>query len=178
MLVYIEEESVRNLLKYLKQKFPLLIIVDYEMQNPNDAFGQMMVSNFHDNGCDLAGINFFNSISDIEKNYRAIFEKPGSESTDENSQEFKFDILDMNKATTQCIDVEELNRILKLEFLDEYEEFVLMQSHYFVSMAKFVNHEKLQQAGTMELEDQSQDPENRLISALEVFNNFSIRTEK
>lgn len=81
----------------------------------------------------------------------------------------------MNKVTTLCIDPEELNRILKLEFLDEYEEFMLMQSHYFVSMAKFVDQSKLQSGGSMEQEQNAQSQEVKSVSALDVLNNFSIR---
>lgn len=39
------------------------------------------------------------------------------------------------------ISKQELNRISKIEWLDEYEEFDLMQEHYFVSLAKYTRDE-------------------------------------
>lgn len=46
------------------------------------------------------------------------------------------DILTMKDIYYNKINQDELKRIHKLEWIDEYEEFDLMMSHYFVSIAK------------------------------------------
>jgi hypothetical protein len=46
VLTYIEGSKIDNLLKYLSDKFENLIFVTYEMFNPYDSFGKMMVKNF------------------------------------------------------------------------------------------------------------------------------------
>lgn len=43
MLAYIKGEFVDKLLKTIYDKFDFCIFMDYEMYNPNDPFGKMMV---------------------------------------------------------------------------------------------------------------------------------------
>lgn len=56
VLSYIEADLVDNLVSFIKEKFDLAFIFDYEMYNPNDRFGQMMVKNFKERGCPLIGM--------------------------------------------------------------------------------------------------------------------------
>ncbi len=46
MLVYLEEESVQKLKTYFRSTLANFVLVDYEMFNPDDAFGRRMVINF------------------------------------------------------------------------------------------------------------------------------------
>ena len=46
VLVYIEEQSVHDLKAFLRNSLSNFALVDYEMFNPNDAFGRRMVQNF------------------------------------------------------------------------------------------------------------------------------------
>lgn len=39
------------------------------------------------------------------------------------------------------ISPQEISRIAKLEWMDEFEELDLMQSHYFISIAKKLSHD-------------------------------------
>lgn len=41
---------------FINQNFNLAFVFDYEMYNPHDRFGQMMVKNFDVRGCPLVGI--------------------------------------------------------------------------------------------------------------------------
>lgn len=89
-------------MKYLRENFSHLVVVDYEMFNPNDAFGKVMVRNFESRGCSLVGIEFFNSLKDIKSEYDEIFADEDSTHT--------FEILDMNDVTKFCIDQKETTR--------------------------------------------------------------------
>lgn len=46
VLSYINADKVDNLIETIGRSFDLCFVFDYEMYNPNDRFGQMMVKNF------------------------------------------------------------------------------------------------------------------------------------
>ena len=46
VLVYLEAQAVRNLKQQLANYFSDVVLLDYEMFNASDAFGQVMVRNF------------------------------------------------------------------------------------------------------------------------------------
>ena len=46
VLVYLHESSVTDVRRDLRNFFSNFVMVDYEMLNPSDAFGSMMVKNF------------------------------------------------------------------------------------------------------------------------------------
>ena len=46
VLSYIQSQPVDDLLKFIHDSFRLNWVFDYEMFNPNDRFGKMMVKNF------------------------------------------------------------------------------------------------------------------------------------
>ena len=46
VMVYLEPESVKELIKFISNKFKMTIFMDYEMFNPMSNFGKMMVKNF------------------------------------------------------------------------------------------------------------------------------------
>lgn len=56
VLSYIDSDRVDDLMGFINQNFSLAFVFDYEMYNPNDRFGQMMVKNFNQRGCPLVGI--------------------------------------------------------------------------------------------------------------------------
>ena len=56
VLSYINSDKVDELIGFINKTFNLAFVFDYEMYNPNDRFGQMMVKNFDKRGCPLIGI--------------------------------------------------------------------------------------------------------------------------
>ncbi len=46
MLAYIPDPPFRKLINFLRERFTIARLVNYEMMNGNDRFGKMMVSNF------------------------------------------------------------------------------------------------------------------------------------
>lgn len=56
VLSYIDADKIDNLLKFIQNSFSFAYFFDYEMYDPADRFGQMMVKNFDMMGCPLVGI--------------------------------------------------------------------------------------------------------------------------
>ena len=59
LLIYLKNEDSSRILQWLGSFFkqsPYLGIVNYEMINPFDSFGQTMLNNLMERGCDLLGI--------------------------------------------------------------------------------------------------------------------------
>jgi tRNA wybutosine-synthesizing protein 4 len=56
VLSYIDADKVDHMVSFIKDKFNLAFLFDYEMYNPSDRFGQMMVKNFQMRGCPLVGM--------------------------------------------------------------------------------------------------------------------------
>ena len=106
------------MLKFIKKEFSFAYLFDYEMYDPNDRFGQMMVKNFNMMGCPLVGIYKYPNLKD----QFTRFENCGWKATE---------CLTMAKIYYECIDPEERKKIEKLEMLDELEEWNLIMSHYF-----------------------------------------------
>jgi len=52
------------LLNFIKKEFSFAYLFDYEMYDPNDRFGQMMVKNFTSMGCPLVGIYKYPNLKD------------------------------------------------------------------------------------------------------------------
>lgn len=123
VMVYLEPASVTGLIGFVASTFAQAIFVDYEMFNPSSSFGKMMVRNFKERGVPLVSIDRFRSLPEIEQMYTACgFDSCAAE--------------DMHSIFTQRLPKKELQRIRKLEWLDELEEIALIQSHYFISIAK------------------------------------------
>ena len=122
VLAYIDKKAIEALLDFLVQKFNCLALLDYDMVNPNDPFGKMMVYNFAQRGIPLVGINFFESLESIKGHYL--------------KRHMTCEIANMRTIYYKYLDQHEKQRIEKLEFLDELEEWWLVQEHYFISLSK------------------------------------------
>ena len=59
LLVYLEPENSGKIMQWIVDTFKdskYLGFINYEMIEPNDAFGETMMSNLQARGCDLLGI--------------------------------------------------------------------------------------------------------------------------
>ena len=121
VLAYIEQQYIDAFISFVSSEFPAVSMLDYDMVNPSDPFGKMMLHNFKQRGIPLVGMSFFTSIGEIKKHY----EEKG----------FTTEIHTMREMYYQVIDQDERKRIERLEFLDELEEFYLVQEHYFMSLS-------------------------------------------
>ena len=121
--MYIDPKKVNALFEFINESFSKTIFMDYEMYNPGTSFGTMMVRNFKLMGINLVGMTGFPSLESV----RERFLKTGFRDVE---------IYDMNTVYYKKMGVKELQRVQKLEWLDELEEMTMMMKHYYLLMAK------------------------------------------
>jgi len=119
VLVYMEPEHSQNLVNFCTKFFENCAIINYEMINPHDSFGKVMVENIEDRGCKLLGLR---EIDSIEKQ-KQRFLKGGFE---------KVFGVTMLEFWEKYAEKAERARIEKIEIFDEFEEWNILQSHYCV----------------------------------------------
>lgn len=118
VLVYIENDCVNRLLKWISSKFSSGLFVNYEMCNMNDTFGEVMLGNLRVRGCNLAGISHCKNL-DMQKARFLNNGWMGSQG---------WDMVQIYYAFTES----ERHRIEKIEFLDEQELLIQLFQHYCV----------------------------------------------
>lgn len=94
----------------------------YEQINPSDPFGKVMVENLQQRGCPLLSIHEYPTLAlqrerYLQRGWQRCFAE------------------DMNKIYSTYLDQADVDRIHKLEMMDEFEEWHLIQGHYFVLVA-------------------------------------------
>lgn len=131
VLIYLKPESIKSILGFLNGHFTSdLSVMCYEMINPGDAFGKMMLENLEDRGCRLQGIHDCPS----EASQIARLKEHGGMTSAE--------CFNMSVVYSRKLDAADRARIEKLEIFDEYEEWDLLSSHYCVSLGRrFANEE-------------------------------------
>ncbi|EAA18792.1 unknown protein-related [Plasmodium yoelii yoelii] len=137
VLIYLEVESSDNLIKTLSELMKnTACIVVYEQVNPNTAFGAIMIDNFNQRGISLKSIYKYNSLELQMERYKRL----GWSNVYIN---------DMNEIYDYHINSEEKKKIEKIEMFDEFEEWRLLQNHYFILVAfnchKNIHSNKLKQ---------------------------------
>ncbi|CDO66862.1 leucine carboxyl methyltransferase, putative [Plasmodium reichenowi] len=144
VLIYLETESSDNLIKKLSElmKNTSCIIV-YEQVNPNTAFGKVMIDNFSHRGINLKSIyKYYNLQTQLER-YKSL-------------GWVNVYINDMNEIYDYHINMEEKKKIELIEMFDEFEEWRLLQNHYFILVAfncyNNINLEELKQFLTCQKE--------------------------
>lgn len=100
---------------------PSALIV-YEQFNPNDRFGKVMVDNLAQRGCPLLSIHEYPTLEDQRERYLSRGWERAA-------------VWDMNTVYSRYLDQADVERIHKLELLDEFEEWHLIQGHYFLLVA-------------------------------------------
>jgi [phosphatase 2A protein]-leucine-carboxy methyltransferase len=121
VFVYLTVERSSELLSFLSSKFSHSYVVNYEMCNLNDKFGQIMLENMESRGCALLGGEVCKSI----EMQRSRFENSG------------FPFCEINTMTHfyKQIDEKERKRIESIEFLDEVELLTQLLDHYCIALA-------------------------------------------
>lgn len=120
-LIYLSPEAADNVLNYFSHQFgeaPLAVAI-YEPFRPGDSFGQTMIRNLMTRGIVLKTIEKY---ADPEKQRERLRQ------------------LGMEARAKDCEDIwrgwvsaEEKERVDRLEWMDEIEEFVLLVKHYCVA---------------------------------------------
>lgn len=113
-------KDVENLFSLCSQSFSRLFVVYYDLVNPLDSFGRTMLANLKLRGISLPGL----LECPAEKDHEERLRRNGIE---------KASVLNMTDYMGKFLSKEERNRIFHLEFIDELEEFNLLQSHACVA---------------------------------------------
>nr|CAG4640981.1 EOG090X08O3 [Eulimnadia texana] len=121
VLVYMKSSDSRILIKDLAEKFEKCVFVNYEQANMNDKFGQVMMNNLKTRGCELAGIDDCLSL-DTQENRFIDNGWDGASA------------LDMLQVY-HLLPKDEINRVEKIEFLDEVELLQQLLEHYCMCIA-------------------------------------------
>mmetsp|Transcript_97083 Transcript_97083/g.153069 ORF Transcript_97083/g.153069 Transcript_97083/m.153069 type:complete len:381 (-) Transcript_97083:54-1196(-) len=120
VLVYMQALHGDSIIKWAASavsEAPSAMVV-YEQVNPHDPFGKVMVENLRQRGCPLLSIHEYPTLEAQRQRYL----QRGWE---------QCLAVDMNEVYSKYLDQKDLDRIHKLEMMDEFEEWNLIQGHYF-----------------------------------------------
>uniref|UniRef100_A0A8C5T593 tRNA wybutosine-synthesizing protein 4 n=1 Tax=Malurus cyaneus samueli TaxID=2593467 RepID=A0A8C5T593_9PASS len=122
VLTYMENTRSDALIQWAAEHFPQACFLLYEQVHPEDPFGHVMQQHFSQLNSALHSLAQY---PDCEAQQRRFLEKGWTECS----------VMDMNEFFTCCIPEDEQQRVQTLEPFDEYEEWHLKCSHYFVLAA-------------------------------------------
>ncbi|XP_068528343.1 tRNA wybutosine-synthesizing protein 4 isoform X6 [Anas acuta] len=122
VLTYLENSRSDALIQWAAEHFSQACFLLYEQMHPEDSFGRVMQQHFSQLNSALHSLSQY---PDCEAQQRRFFEKGWTECS----------VMDMNEFFTCCIPENEQQRVQSLEPFDEYEEWHLKCSHYFVLTA-------------------------------------------
>ncbi|XP_033840594.1 leucine carboxyl methyltransferase 1 [Periophthalmus magnuspinnatus] len=121
VLVYMSPTHSSNLVRWASEMFHTAMFISYEQVNMSDRFGQVMIENLQHRHCTLAGVQVCQSLDSQKER----FLKAGWEHAD---------ALDM-MTVYGMLPQEDVERIERLEFLDEKELLQQLLQHYSICWA-------------------------------------------
>lgn len=116
VLAYIEAQHSDSLLESLSSHYDNLSFLNYDMIQPNDPFGRTMISNLRLRNVELKGIVSYPSITSQLDRFRRFFERADG-----------YNMLVIYNGHTNR---QEKERIERIEWMDEFEEWNLLMEHY------------------------------------------------
>ncbi len=116
LLVYLSKEISYHLLNKFTTNFKNLIFLEYDLVGANDNFGKEMVLNLLERNIRLAG---YEDVPDIPTQTERLLQTGFTNA----------EVCDMLEYYNSHIDKKEKLRIEQLEFVDEFEEWNLLQKH-------------------------------------------------
>ncbi|KAF9560962.1 leucine carboxyl methyltransferase [Agrocybe pediades] len=130
VLAYISPTSSSRLLEWFVETFKkaqggILGCVVYEMFGLNDSFGRVMINNLLERQITLPGVEPYTTVESLSNRFLSTGFTAAC-------------ALTLKEIKRAYIDEEELQRISKLEFLDETEELDLVLAHYSISWGLYL----------------------------------------
>ncbi|KAM6313308.1 LOW QUALITY PROTEIN: tRNA wybutosine-synthesizing protein 4-like [Aegotheles albertisi] len=122
VLTYMENSRSDALIQWAAERFSGVCFLLYEQMHPEDAFGRVMQQHFKQQSSALRSLAQY---PDCEAQRRRFLEKGWTECS----------VMDMNGFFTCCTPEDEQQRVQALEPFDEYGEWHLKCSPYFVLTA-------------------------------------------
>ena len=101
LLIYLLPDAAEKILKWCGEFFsgaPFVGALNYEMIEPFDLFGQTMVNNLRDRGCDLLGIEHCPTLQSQIDRMEACLGTGASEGAEQNSGEHQENGVQENQA--------------------------------------------------------------------------------
>ena len=120
VLVYLDVQNSNALIQEASA-FPNSAFLVFDIIQPNDAFGRTMMENLHARGVHLHGIYDYSTLEANRERYLEYFPR--------------VQVLTMLEVYNQALDSKEKSRIEHIEWLDEFEEWNLLMSHYIMAIA-------------------------------------------
>lgn len=122
VLIYMPTQDSASLINWLGSKFENLTMLNYEQCNMRDRFGDIMLENMNVRHCDLMGVDACTSLQSQETRF--------------TSNGIKYTkIWTLSDIFNNLIAPGEIERIEKLEFLDEKELLMQLLQHYCIILA-------------------------------------------
>ncbi|GAB1602925.1 leucine carboxyl methyltransferase 1-like [Argonauta hians] len=121
VLVYMETKYSTGLIKWVADNFQTAFFINYEQVHMGDKFGQIMITNLKARQCDLPGVN---ACVDYDSQTSRFLS---------NNWEYA-DMLEMTHVYSSLPQAD-VQRMEKLEFLDEHELLQQLLSHYCICYA-------------------------------------------
>jgi [phosphatase 2A protein]-leucine-carboxy methyltransferase len=124
-LIYLQASTVANILatfiqKYIPSPTPLSLVL-YEPILPNDAFGQVMISNLASRNIRLPTLSAYPGLADQKARLKQYGFVDGARAAD------------THWLWNKWVPEEEKERVAELEMLDEHEELDMLLKHYCVA---------------------------------------------
>jgi len=136
LLVYLDKSATIEVLKHINQSFKNVIFFLYDLIGPEDNFGKEMEINLADRNIRIPG---FEQVPNCEAQTNRLLKS--------DFQVAK--VVDMLDYYRHYVNKQELHRIEKLEFLDELEEFNLLQKHACFGVALKIEDKNLEDIRSM-----------------------------
>lgn len=121
VLVYMPSEASSALVAAIATNFQTALFINYEQVDMADRFGEVMIENLKVRGCALSGVNHCKNMD----TQRARFLTNGWQEAD------GMDVLSVYRSLPQA----DVQRIEKLEFLDDQEMLKQLCEHYCIVWA-------------------------------------------
>lgn len=122
VLVYLDNASSSSLLQWLTGTFKSIFLINYEQVNLDDKFGEVMKENLHLMHADLLGLESCKSLKAQEDRFT-------SNGFDDSAA------WDMSSIYHKFLPRGEIERIEKIEFLDEKDLLDQLLNHYCIALA-------------------------------------------
>ena len=116
VLVYMKKDESYAMLKNLTQMFNNIVFLQYDLVGAKDSFGREMIHNLLERDVKLYG---YEDVPDVQAQLARLFECGFVEAEVYNMLEYYNNFIDQN----------EKKKIDHLEFMDEFEEWNLLQAH-------------------------------------------------
>ncbi|KAG0191913.1 hypothetical protein DFQ28_010604 [Apophysomyces sp. BC1034] len=122
VFIYLAPENSNSILEWITHNMTNAMFALYEQIRPGDAFGQMMIRNLQSRNIELKGIHAFPDLTDQQRRFKNLGWDDAT-------------AVDINTVHDQYLDRSDITRMIRLEILDELEEWRLLAGHYCVVWA-------------------------------------------